>query len=369
MKYKLIESIAESCYFRKRLLNFDSTSCKNRVTFALAVISAFLFPVFLTVCSCTGLSCINSKSGPETHSTRKQSLRLVSWNAENFFDAVKDGTEYSEFNSSKSHWNRDAYIPRLDRLCEVIKKLDADVYILEEIENEGIMYDISNKLAGNAWNSSYNWNYACFAKNNGDATGCAVLSRFPLGAMTVHTLDVRISGEQPPMRPIIEVSVIPSDKPLVLFVNHWKSKSGGAAETEIWRNWQESVLAKLIADTNGSAAAACGDFNRDIKDFTLSAETGTAFLKYTSYGQTKVVAVVSPWIREDGTCVEPGSYYYKNQWERIDHIFTAGSAVATNFSPLANGPWTNDAGIPQRYKVFTGTGWSDHLPIEATITF
>jgi endonuclease/exonuclease/phosphatase family metal-dependent hydrolase len=333
------------------------------------LIITLAFPAVLFVCSCTDLSGTNAGSGAYARSSAQLSLRLVSWNTETFFDAVKDGTEYSEFKSSKSNWNRDAYTARLDRLCEVIKTLDADVYAFEEIENEGIMYDISNRLAGNTWNSVHNWNYACFAKTPGDATGCAVLSRLPLGAMTVHTLDVRTSGIQPQMRPIIEVSVLAGNRPLVLFVNHWKSQSGGKGETETWRNWQESVLAELIAGMTGSAVAACGDFNRDIADFLQGQESGTVLLRYISSAGKKETTVVSPWIQNDGTYVSPGSYYFKNRWERIDHFFTAGTASVSDFAPVTGGPWADSSGIPLAYKVYTGTGWSDHLPVAATITY
>lgn len=333
------------------------------------LIITLFFPAALLICSCTDLSCTNAKSGADTRSVRQQSLRLVSWNTETFFDAVKDGTEYSEFISSKSDWSRDAYVARLDRLCEVIKTLDADVYVFEEIENEGIMYDVSNRLAGNAWNSRRNWNYACFAKTPGDAIGCAVLSRFPLGAMTVHALDMRTDSKQPQMRPVMEVSVFAGDKPLVLFVNHWKSKSGGEDETEVWRNRQESVLAGLLAGMNGSAVVACGDFNRDIDDFGRGSESGTVVLRHVLTGQPAEITVASPWLLGDGTYVEPGSYYYKDRWERIDHFFTAGTASASDFSPAADGPWAGSDGIPRGYKVFTGTGWSDHLPVAATITY
>ncbi|MFA6856707.1 MAG: endonuclease/exonuclease/phosphatase family protein [Treponema sp.] len=335
------------------------------------LIITLLFPAALCVCSCTGFSCTDGRPDTGAHRTAPQSLRLVSWNTETFFDAVKDGTEYSEFKSSKSNWNRDAYIGRLDRLCEVVRTLDADVYAFEEIENDGIMYDISNRLAGSAWNSRHSWNYACFAKTPGDATGCAVLSRFPLGAMTVHSLDIRTSGEQPQMRPIIEVSVYAGSCPLVLFINHWKSKAGGKTETETekWRNWQESVLGKLIAGIPDSAAAACGDFNRDITGFLPGPENGTVLLRYLCSGCKKETTVVSPWIRSDGTYVKPGSYYFKNRWERIDHFFTAGTASAVDFAPVTDGPWADSSGVPAAYTVFTGKGWSDHLPVAATITY
>jgi endonuclease/exonuclease/phosphatase family metal-dependent hydrolase len=132
---------------------------------------------------------------------------------------------------------------------------------------------------------------------------------------------------------------------------------------------QEAVLAGLIAETHDSAVVACGDFNRDIDDFTQGTEPGTVVLKYTLHGKPAEITAGSPWFTDDKTYVEPGSYYFEGRWERIDHFFTAGTAAVSCFLPAADGPWAESSGIPRRYEVFTGTGWSDHLPVTATVTY
>jgi endonuclease/exonuclease/phosphatase family metal-dependent hydrolase len=333
------------------------------------VFSTLIFPAVFFICSCTSPSCSNSSAGAGLHSSKRQTLRIVSWNTETFFDAVNDGTEYSEFKSAKSAWNRDAYVTRLNRLCDVINKLDADVYVFEEIENEGILYDIANRLAANSWNSRRNWNYACFSKTAGDAIGCAVLSRYSLSGMTVHTLDIRVQGEQPPMRPVMEVSVLDGNRPLVLIVNHWKSKSGGEKKTEIWRDWQESLLSERIGMLQGSAVLACGDFNRDIGDFERGTESGIVLLRGARFGSIEKTPVHSPWFTAGGTYAEPGSYWYDGRWERIDHFFTAGNTDVTDFEPETQGAWADSGGKPKGYKVYTGAGYSDHFPIAASIVY
>jgi len=293
------------------------------------------------------------------------SIRIADWNTETFFDSINSGSEYSEFLKSKT-WGKDAYVKRLERLCSVIKTLNADVFVMEEIESEAVVQDISNFLAGE-WDQKKIYAYGCFAKDEGSSIGCAVLSRFPLTNMKIHTIDIRSETEKmPSVRPLIEVTIHKNSAALVLLVAHWKSKSGGEQETEKWRNWQEELLAEEIAlqTQQGNAVVACGDFNRDISCFTED-DDGQIVL-----GKKKSVTVFSPWILNDGSFVTPGSYVFDGKWERIDHFFVAGRTVCRQFEPATDGPWYDAAGNkPVKYELWNGSGYSDHLPITATISF
>jgi endonuclease/exonuclease/phosphatase family metal-dependent hydrolase len=310
-------------------------------------------------------------------------LKILAWNAETFFDGENDGTEYSEFLKSKK-WGREAYAVRLERLCSVIRLLDADVVVIEELEKEGQLVDISNNLCG-TFHLSKLYPYGCFATNPGSAIGCAVISRYPLRSLCVHSLDVRTeSSVQPVMRPVMEVTVCNGKKTLALFVNHWKSKSGGAAETEVWRNWQESVLAcfmQKFVSGGKNAVVACGDFNRDISDFAHPVVAGdnghaktnillrTAAKNSAQNKSSDALPVYSPWYAADGGLIAPGSYWFNGSWERIDHFFAAGLCAITDFVPEGDGPWVDGEGHPAGYKLWSGQGYSDHLPTTATVVF
>ena len=79
---------------------------------------------------------------------KKESLKIVNWNLQTFFDAKFDGNEYDEYKSSKSGWNLTKYEERLNRLATAIKELDADVFVMEELEKEAQLQDIANQLSG-----------------------------------------------------------------------------------------------------------------------------------------------------------------------------------------------------------------------------
>ena len=128
----------------------------------------------------TGFLCTGAFAGQE--------IKIVNWNAQTFFDAEACGTEYKEFAKGNSPWNKELYEQRLDRLCDVIEKLDGDIVVLEEIENGNIVYDISNRLQKNSFRRNKLYRYACFAKSRGSSIGCAVLSRLELEKMKVHAM-------------------------------------------------------------------------------------------------------------------------------------------------------------------------------------
>lgn len=314
----------------------------------------FAFAFFLASCS--------------LENANAQNLKIANWNVQCFFDATKDGTEYSEFKKSKN-WNRTIYETRLDKLCDSIRKINADIFVLEEIENHAVVVDISNRLQDMSFSQRKKYNYAVFAKNPGDAIGIAVLSKLPILESTVHNIDIRnLDEKQPSMRPILKVKVKTKNDALTIFANHWKSKSGGAEKTEIWRNFQESNLQSLIGQSlmQNEKIIACGDFNRDISEFFC--EGGKVFLRTHDFEKSEI-CLVSPWfLQSDGNSelVNPGSYYYNDEFERIDHFFVSENLNIAEFAPLI-GEWCSDEGIPYKFQIYSGKGYSDHLPIQLII--
>lgn len=353
---------------------------KNQMLFELMMICCFsVVSVINTACGLQfepkPLFSDSGDSAKESQSVEKtKTVSLASWNVQTFFDAVTDGCEYSDFKNS-SKWTTEKYVRRLDKLCEVMTMLNADVIALEEIENESVVQDIANRLTDGAWSKKKGWQYACFAKEDGSAIGCAVFSRYELKNLSVHSLDVRVHKEaQPSSRAVMQMVVCAGEREFDLFVNHWKSKSGGEEETEIWRDWQEALLAERIngVNTNERSVVMCGDFNRSAEDFIpieddFSICTGLN-LELRGTGE-RAVQVFSPWFTDEGKfATEIGSYYYDGDWERIDNFFFAGKVEVNQFQPVAEPPVSDEDSIPQGYKVFTDYGCSDHLPLKCVIT-
>jgi len=322
--------------------------CKIKKLFFCVFVS---FSIFLIACS---FSCSENSSNQ---------ISVMNWNLETFFDGEFDGNEYKEFRNAKAGWSKEKYDERLNRLAKIIKQFDSDIIVMEELEKEGQLFDITNRLSG-TFDSSKLYKYHYFASEKGASIGCGVLSRFPIVDAKLHSIDVRTNEKQPSMRPIIQLTIKNDKNEFDLFVNHWKSKSGGAEKSEIWRDYQEKLLSRLIKECKEQkkAVLACGDFNRSIEEF-----------EYKKNGEYNIVLkdgteVYSPWFSENGDLSEIGSYFYKENWEYIDNFFSSNVKLS-NFKVQNQGDWVDEKGLPKRYKVYTGFGYSDHLPITCTLEF
>lgn len=304
-----------------------------------------------------------------------KSISVLSWNIETFFDGQNDGSEYSEFLKSKS-WGTKAYGARVKKLCDSLKVLDSDVCVLIELENQGVLYDISNGLQDLNWNRNKLYRFSCFSKNDGAGIGLGVLTRYEILRFSVHNIDVKNCGDQPSLRPVMKIHIDVDGRELILFVNHWKSMSGGKEKSEVWRNWQESIVYSLVnseLEDGKKNILIAGDFNRDIADFYRSESTSVAgrigLRHFLNDGKTfdDTVDVTSAWYDRLGFLVSPGSYCFNSQWSRIDQIFYAGEIELKSFSAVQNELWCTDDGIPDSYDVYTGKGSSDHLPLKCVV--
>lgn len=309
----------------------------------------------------------------EDHS-EKESISIISWNLQTFFDATTEGTEYSDFKGSKSTWSKEKYENRINYLCEFIQKHNADFYAFTELENASILQDISNHLNNLSFLGS-EYKFACFGKNPGGVFGCGVISKYPLSEVKLHNIDYADFGKQPELRPILEITASSKEKNFSLFVCHWKSKSGGEEETDIWRDFQESLLVSCLKKCKNKQVVICGDFNRDLEEFYINKETNKIHFRNFNSSNSKQsknqkidleydenLGFINPWI----SSTEKGSYNFNNEWNKIDHFFISENIDLLDFSVISD--FTNENGFPIKYSVRSGKGYSDHLPIRCVLT-
>ncbi|MGP1587167.1 MAG: endonuclease/exonuclease/phosphatase family protein [Treponemataceae bacterium] len=328
-----------------------------------------LFFILIMFYSCNHQTEIKTVNRKETSSTQK--IKIANWNLQTFFDTTVDGSEYSGFTAKDKNWTEEKYIQRIKRLCSLIKTFDADIIVMEEIEKQDIIYDIINnyELQGR-WDKSYN--YACFAGEQSQAFGVAILSRYPISEYTVHKIDIRSEKEkQPKMRPVLNAKIQVKNKLLSLYGCHWKSKVKENDEGKKWRNFQQEQLANLLQNDK-DLVIVCGDFNQDLSEFQIQADE-TETKKYVIFNcNSQNIKLNSCWLETDSSAeldTGYGSYYYKNEWSKIDHVFYDKNIFLLNFCTVKNAENTTEEGIPYRYSVWSGKGVSDHLPITCTFQF
>lgn len=296
----------------------------------------------------------------------KSEVIIASWNLQTFFDSVESGNEFSEFTGTKSKWTKEKYVNRLQRLCSIIEQTDADIFVMQEIENVNIIYDIINNLKQQG-RSDKAYSYAAFSGEKNQAFGCAIISRFSITSSTTHQVDIRTQEiTQPDMRALLEADVLINDKLMKMFVCHWKSKSGGEENTEIWRNFQEKILADRILCCSDSNVIVCGDFNRDVNDFYVMNN------QVVLHGSNQEIKLNSPWFNTKVYTEKDkngGTYYFNSNWEKIDNFFYNDKITLSDFIVFTEGGNTTEKGFPFRYSVWNGQGYSDHLPICCVLFF
>jgi len=309
----------------------------------------FLLVAFLCT-SCTDLVSCDKRALTQ--------FSVMTYNTQAFFDATENGSEFSEYRGPKSKWSETMYKDRLNRLVATIVMNDSDIVVMQEIENATVLRDIANRIP-----MRNKYEYAAFVPpEKGSSFGSAVLSREPVLSVSAHAVD----GPDVALRPLLEVVIDlggSTDSALHIFAVHWKSKSGddGDGGTQKIRRAQEKVLnlkiESLLAQDKNAFFIACGDFNQKRDEFTL---------------MNKYVNCWDDWLKrcDAGEVAGPeGSYYYDEKWETIDNCFLNQSLFdghgweLEDFCVVAKPPLVDSNGIPAKFELFTGKGYSDHLPL------
>ena len=299
-----------------------------------------------------------------------KTLSIVTYNTQTFFDAVQDGTEFPAFKGSKSLWTETKYRSRLKRLKETVLQLNEklggqkntvpDILVLQEIENERVVEDFCKQLSAD---ETYPYALSC-PKTGSEAFNSAVLSKYPIISYQLHYL----TGEnrhflRPVIEAVIETGTQKKPQPVRILAVHWKSKAGTNGGSES-RKRQEEQLCSLLhkqQELRNMPYIVCGDFNQPLSEFSCL--------------QNESVCWFFPeYCEQAAKNTQPeGSYFFKNCWEKIDHIFystkDSGSRITLCSFHVLHEPPITENGIPFRFDVAKGTGYSDHLPLGAVFRF
>ncbi|ALV24715.1 putative endonuclease/exonuclease/phosphatase [Campylobacter iguaniorum] len=179
-------------------------------------------------------------------------LKIASFNTENLFDAVENGSEYKDFKNGR--WSKFEYEKKLKSTSNLIKQIDADIIALQEIENENVLKDLA-KISG--------YEYYKFATLD-------VKSPFGLGFLSKIAIkdSQKFIVKDIKTRPILSIDVEFDGKIMKLFCVHFPAKKNGIKKQ------------KTAADTLKSAifqqknTVVLGDFNSEfgykflLKDFS-----------------------------------------------------------------------------------------------------
>jgi endonuclease/exonuclease/phosphatase family metal-dependent hydrolase len=305
---------------------------------------------------------------------------VASWNVENLFDEVANGGEYTEFDPGHG-WTRAQFWARCAALAKVIRTLvpgAPDILVLEEVENAHTLEVLNARFL-----SDLGYRHALIAPPSVPGVKTAVLSRFPIVVTGFHFPP----GDGTPLRPIVEAEFDLGGRALVILGNHWKSRIPTPEATERQRREAASVLKRRIASLERRQdrpyVLALGDFNTSLElsralpnrsmisggvaepaDEGLTVFPGRASAEAAGRSGALPGAVWDPW---ETVASPPGSYWYRGDWDRLDHVFVAASSLTladwrfSSFQVVAYAP------TPRAYGPQSRDGVSDHFPAVLTL--
>ena len=358
-------------------------------------------------------------------------ISIMTWNMQALFDGEDNGNEYDEYLMSAG-WSKEKYQGRISAFSKALSGMDPlpDIIALQELESELVISDLAASLSGYSWATH-------FSNSPNMSLGVGVISRFPVIETKSHSisingdvpprpvLEVRVdtgqllnqknTEKQKANAPNTEQNTPPdlqNEKSLVLFICHWKSKLGGEELTEETRRASARVILRRMRELaeqepflpiivmgdlnenhdefyrrNGEAICAllpddprsaelCGLYKLNECNAQLSAELQKDFfiISKNKPPQAKCfsgepLVMYSPWAND----LENGTYYYKNNWETIDHFLLSSQLFdekAWDYHAcivLDNPPFASTVGKPMAYNPRTGYGLSDHLPLLLTL--
>ncbi len=331
-------------------------------------------------------------------------IQILNWNVQNLFDAVDNGSEYPEFDPSSGKWNESLFHDRLELLSKAILEIcpnrGPDILVLQEVENKNVIETLNKHYLQRC-----GYRYRFISQNEGPIQ-IGLLTRCKVEEFRSHRMAVFPETSTDPFRDITQALIMTPRGPIKLFMNHWKSKIGGARETEANRIASATLLNSLFSNRESVASLACGDFNLNHDEFIRNEKKYlTALLpasvqvnlpeyelqlaefegRFGMQGRPIRISpefppakeslkedsevLFSPWLGLAQSQAIAGSYWYDENWETIDHFLLSGEffdGVAPDFSRfevVAPDFLLTQKGAPKKWITEFEAGYSDHLPL------
>lgn len=264
---------------------------------------------------------------------------VATFNVHLFFDTRCDsgqcGSGAFEEAPSESQFNFKA-----DQLVAAIRDLDADIVVLQEVENQTCLDALTTRL-GDAYPS------AVLGETGYPASvDVAVLSRFPV-------LEIRKHGSSPLQRPsggityfsreFLEVHLDGEGHRVIVFAAHFKAKFDDDAERRLAEATRAREIIDDVAADHGEALIVLGGDLNDTPD------SPALTVLQADDGMLRVAGDIVP---EDWT------YRYDGDRTAIDHILMATAA--------SGGRYVARSALVFHDQTGEGYGGSDHAALRAS---
>lgn len=291
----------------------------------------------------------------------KDSLVVVFWNLENFFDYIDDGTGESdkEFSSTgMRRWTKKRFYTKCDAVAKSLLWMGdrygrmPDIVGLAEIENKGVL----KKLLRNTLLRKYD--YEIIHHESGDRRGIDVAILYRRSSMHPENISLKVpyyEGKKLATRDILHAEMVLADGCKVdIIVNHHPSKFGGEEISKSRRDAAMTSLKELCDSLSSDTVIAMGDFNDTPDSPSFKIIDGTL---------TNMAAPL--YERGDGTI------RYEGKWDLIDMFLVSPELEERTRMEICRIPFlmTRESRHPgdKPFRTYSGPryigGVSDHCPI------
>ena len=315
----------------------------------------------------------------------KQQLKVVFYNVENLFDTIDDKHKNdNEFlPGSEKEWGSERYqqkIANLGKVLIAIDRLELPAIIgFAEVENREVLEDLVRLTP------LQQAPYQVILEEGSDPRGIDVALIFRTDKLTYLSHRAIAASKKFYTRNILYVKLLgPAGDTLHLFVNHWKSRSGGAEKTEPKRIENATLLREVVdslfARDLSTRILIMGDLNDEPSDKSVSlALEALPVVKKPASGELYNLFYHS---FEEGN----GTLWYRD-WDLFDQIIVSGNLLTKKRGNIPvirppeghifNEAWILESydgkePVPLRsYKYKRGYlgGYSDHLPVYITLQY
>lgn len=307
------------------------------------------------------------------------SLSVMSYNLENFFDTYddpgKDDKAYLPLSAKQdqSHidacnkirvskwkneclyldWSEENKNKKLNNIVATIRSLDKtpDVIAFQEIENINALKDIFYQLKDVGY-----IDYVLIEGNDYRGIDNAYLSKYKIQKTKQHKIIFSPEFSTKDTRPILEAVIDFNGKPIHFYNVHFP-----APYNPIGMRKDAFNTLKNITSSHSNAVIALGDFNVT----SFEADKNKTFASLDKDWDISHIAGCS-------NCF--GSHYYRrdDNWSFLDVIIIKENRGITfkneSINVLKTNINTNKEGKPLSFNMNNGEGVSDHLPVIATIS-
>jgi predicted extracellular nuclease len=262
-------------------------------------------------------------------------LVVVHWNVRNLFDTEKNSASDDEMVYSPSEYDE-----KMDAVAAVLRDLDPDVAVLQEVENQGVLQDLAARV-GSAFVEA-----RLVEGNDFRGIDVGALSKVPFDAVVSHADETfNLPGGAPKTftRDCPEFHLTHAGRRIALLGVHFRSKGG---DDDPDRRLAEAFRSRQIADELAAGdpelgVVILGDYN-DLpgSDPVELIRTGPpAFIDAVDF-----VPEADRW-----------TFDFQGGLELIDHQMA---------NPVA-APWIDPASVTIRHGAEVEAA-SDHSPVSAT---